>query len=148
MSESEIEGFLNKVESGLVEAQHDMLVEKALYNRPVVISDGNGGVVEVHSSPFFVISTLLYCKDEACSPEPWIQMPKFCKVAVSVMPRVATSDTCVVMRMPLTEDGLLPGVRLSSCEQLDIRRRAQAIWGNKLDNFIFISFNIHLSPKC
>ena len=43
MSESEIEGFLNKVESGLVEAQHDMLVEKALYNRPVVISDGNGG---------------------------------------------------------------------------------------------------------
>ena len=31
MSESEIEGFLNKVESGLVEAQHDMLVEKALY---------------------------------------------------------------------------------------------------------------------
>ena len=67
-------------------------------------------------------------------------MPKFCKVAVSVMPRVATSDTCVVMRMPPTEDGLLPGVRLSSCEQLDIRRRAQAIWGNKLDNFIFISF--------
>lgn len=47
MSESEIEGFINKVESGLVEAQHDMLVEKALYNRPVVISDGNGGVVEV-----------------------------------------------------------------------------------------------------
>ena len=43
MSESEIEGFINKVESGLVEAQHDMLVEKALYNRPVVISDGNGG---------------------------------------------------------------------------------------------------------
>ena len=41
------EGFINKVESGLVEAQHDMLVEKALYNRPVVISDGNGGVVEV-----------------------------------------------------------------------------------------------------
>ena len=35
MSESEIEGFINKVELGLVEAQHDMLVEKALYNRPV-----------------------------------------------------------------------------------------------------------------
>ena len=47
MSESEIEGFINKVELGLVEAQHDMLVEKALYNRPVVISEGNGGVVEV-----------------------------------------------------------------------------------------------------
>ena len=47
MSESEIEGFINKVESGLVEAQHDMLVEKALYNRPVVISNGNGGVLEV-----------------------------------------------------------------------------------------------------
>ena len=30
MSESEIEGFINKVELGLVEAQHDMLVEKAL----------------------------------------------------------------------------------------------------------------------
>ena len=30
MSESEIEGFINKVESGLVEAQHDMLVEKVL----------------------------------------------------------------------------------------------------------------------
>ena len=43
MSESEIESFINKVELGLVEAQHDMLVEKALYNRPVVISDGNGG---------------------------------------------------------------------------------------------------------
>ena len=28
MSESEIEGFINKVESGLVEAQHDMLEEK------------------------------------------------------------------------------------------------------------------------
>ena len=47
MSESEIEGFINKVVSGLVEAQRDMLVEKASYNRPVVISDGNGGVVEV-----------------------------------------------------------------------------------------------------
>ena len=69
-------------------------------------------------------------------------------VAVSVMPRVAISDTCVVMRMPPTEDGLSPGVILPSCEQLAIRRRAQAIWGNKLDNFIFISFYIHLSPKC
>ena len=47
MSESEIEDLINKVESGLLEAQHDMLVEKAFYNRPVVISDGNGGVVEV-----------------------------------------------------------------------------------------------------
>ena len=59
MSESEIEGFINKVESGLVEAQHDMLVEKALYNRPVVISDGNGGVVEVSAKQFwraFIVS--------------------------------------------------------------------------------------------
>ena len=47
MSESEIEGFINKVELGLVEAQHDMLVEKALHNRPVVISYGNSGVVEI-----------------------------------------------------------------------------------------------------
>ena len=30
MSESEIEGFINKVELGLVEAQHDML-SKRLY---------------------------------------------------------------------------------------------------------------------
>ena len=54
MSESEIEGFINKVESGLVEAQHDMLVEKALYNRPVVISDGNGGVVEVSAKQLLI----------------------------------------------------------------------------------------------
>ena len=47
MSESEIEGFIHTVDSGFFVAQHDMLVEKALYNRPVVISDGNGGVVEV-----------------------------------------------------------------------------------------------------
>ena len=49
MSESEIEGFIN-----LVEAQHDMLVEKALYNRPVVISDGNGGVVEVSAKQLLI----------------------------------------------------------------------------------------------
>jgi len=47
MSEYEIEDFLNKVESGLAEAQHDMLLEKALYNRPVVVSDGKGNVVEM-----------------------------------------------------------------------------------------------------
>ncbi len=33
-----------KLGKGLVEAQHDMLVENALHNRPVVISDGKCGV--------------------------------------------------------------------------------------------------------
>ena len=47
MSEREIEDFLNKVEDGLAEAQHNMLVEEALHNRPIVVSDGNGHVLEV-----------------------------------------------------------------------------------------------------
>mgnify|MGYP006886790678 CR=1 FL=1 len=47
MSEHEIYDFVRKVDLGLAEAQHDMLVEKALYNRDVVMSDGKGGVVEV-----------------------------------------------------------------------------------------------------
>ena len=46
MSELEIEEFLNKVDAGLAEAQHNMLVEKALHDQPVIISDGNGHVVE------------------------------------------------------------------------------------------------------
>lgn len=47
MNETEIVDFLQKVESGLLEAQHNMLVEKALHNRSVVVSDGNGNVVEI-----------------------------------------------------------------------------------------------------
>lgn len=47
MSEHEIYDFIRKVDFGLAEAQHDMLVEKALHNRDVVMSDGKGGVVEV-----------------------------------------------------------------------------------------------------
>ena len=47
MSELEIEKFLNKVEVGLAEAQHNMLVEKKLHNQPVVVSDGKGHVLEV-----------------------------------------------------------------------------------------------------
>ena len=57
MSErSEIEALSNKVESGLVELSMIccMLVEKALYNRPVVISDGNGGVVEVSAKQLLI----------------------------------------------------------------------------------------------
>ena len=69
MSESEIEGFINKVESGLVEAQHDMLVEKALYNRPVVISDGNGGVVEV-SAKQLLNQIIFYHSFNQCRPLP------------------------------------------------------------------------------
>lgn len=46
MSENEIEIFLNKIDAGLAEAQHNMLVEKALHDQPVVISDGNGHVIE------------------------------------------------------------------------------------------------------
>lgn len=47
MSEREIEDFLNRVDAGLSEAQHNMLVEDSLHDRSVVISDGNGHVVEV-----------------------------------------------------------------------------------------------------
>ncbi len=47
MNELEIEEFLNKVEEGLAEAQHNMLVEKSLHNQSVVISDGHGHVIEV-----------------------------------------------------------------------------------------------------
>lgn len=47
MSEKEIEDFLQKVESGLVEARHNMLVEKALHNRSVVIADKDGNIVHV-----------------------------------------------------------------------------------------------------
>lgn len=47
MSDFDIEDFLNKVDAGLAEAQHDMLVEKALHNQSVVISDDNMQVLEV-----------------------------------------------------------------------------------------------------
>ncbi len=45
MSEKEIKDFLDKVDIGIREAQHNMLVEKALRNESVFISDGNGGVL-------------------------------------------------------------------------------------------------------
>lgn len=44
MTEQEIEDFLNKVETGLAEAQHNMLVEKALHNQYVVIADNEGNI--------------------------------------------------------------------------------------------------------
>lgn len=47
MSDVEIEDFLDKVENGLAEAQHNMLVEKALHGRSVVISDKKGNVVHI-----------------------------------------------------------------------------------------------------
>lgn len=47
MSELEIENFIQKVEEGLVEAQQNMLEEKALHNRSIVVSDGCGGVCEI-----------------------------------------------------------------------------------------------------
>lgn len=47
MNEYDIEDFLKKVDAGLAEAQHNMLVEKALHNQSVVISDGNRHVMEV-----------------------------------------------------------------------------------------------------
>ena len=49
MSDFEIDDFLNKVESGLEEAQYNMLVEKALYNQPVIVSDKNGHVQELEA---------------------------------------------------------------------------------------------------
>lgn len=47
MTEQEIEDFLNKVETGLAEAQHNMLVEKALHNQCVVIADNEGNISHV-----------------------------------------------------------------------------------------------------
>lgn len=47
MTEQEIEDFLNKVETGLAEAQHNMLVEKALHNQYLIITDKVGNVVRV-----------------------------------------------------------------------------------------------------
>ena len=47
MSEREIEDFINKVDAGLAEAQHNMLVEKALHNQCVVIADEQGNVLHV-----------------------------------------------------------------------------------------------------
>ena len=44
MNEAEINDFLQKVETGLMEAQQKMLEEKALHNQTLVVSDGHGGV--------------------------------------------------------------------------------------------------------
>ncbi len=49
MSDFEIEDFLNKVENGLKEAQYNMLVEKALYNQPVIVSGKDGYVQELEA---------------------------------------------------------------------------------------------------
>ena len=45
MSDLEIQDFLDQVDARLAEAQYNMLVEKALHNRSVVIADKNGNVV-------------------------------------------------------------------------------------------------------
>lgn len=47
MNEAEINDFLQKVETGLMEAQQKMLEEKALHNQTLVVSDGHGGVRKV-----------------------------------------------------------------------------------------------------
>lgn len=44
MSERDIEDYLARVDAGLAEAQHNMLVEKALHNQNVVIADEQGKV--------------------------------------------------------------------------------------------------------
>lgn len=44
MDEYNIEDFLTRVDAGLAEAQHNMLVEKALHNQNVVIVDEQGKV--------------------------------------------------------------------------------------------------------
>lgn len=53
MSEAYIEDFLQKVESGLQEAQQHMLEEKALHNSSVVVSDGKGCVLEIPAKRFW-----------------------------------------------------------------------------------------------
>lgn len=47
MTEEEAEEFNRKVDEALRVAQYNMLKEKAMRGLNVVISDGNGGVVEV-----------------------------------------------------------------------------------------------------
>lgn len=47
MSEKEIEAYLDKIDAGIAEAQHNMLVEHALHNRSVVIVDEAGNTVHV-----------------------------------------------------------------------------------------------------
>ena len=47
MSEKEIETYLAKIDAGIAEAQHNMLVEHALHNRSVVIVDETGNTVHV-----------------------------------------------------------------------------------------------------
>lgn len=47
MSEKEIEAYLEKIDAGIAEAQHNMLVEEALHNRSVVIVDKDGNTVHV-----------------------------------------------------------------------------------------------------
>ena len=47
MTESEAEEFVQKVERGILEAQHNMLVEKALHGQSVVVTDGKGGFLEI-----------------------------------------------------------------------------------------------------
>ncbi len=54
MSEHEIEEYLSRIDAGLAEAQHNMLVEKALHNRNVVVVDGAGRTVHVPAKQLLV----------------------------------------------------------------------------------------------
>lgn len=47
MDEKDIEIFLEKVDASLAEAQHNMLVEKALHDRNIVVVDEQGNIVHV-----------------------------------------------------------------------------------------------------
>lgn len=54
MSERDVEDFLSRVDAGLAEAQHNMLVEKALHNQNVVIADEQGKVQYVPAKELLV----------------------------------------------------------------------------------------------
>lgn len=47
MNELEINEYLQKIEIGLRESRQQMLEEYALRNDSIVVSDGNGGTMEV-----------------------------------------------------------------------------------------------------
>lgn len=54
MDEYGIEDFLTRVDAGLAEAQHNMLVEKALHNQCVVLADEQGKVQYVPAKELLV----------------------------------------------------------------------------------------------
>lgn len=47
MSEAEIKELIDKLNAGLLEAQKQMLKEKALHDQDIVVADAEGGVLHI-----------------------------------------------------------------------------------------------------